>query len=148
MAQTSFKNKFTKLLVGMVALTGTTEKITLMPNEEIPFGLAVKRGTVGGTSNKISATSDKVVGVSVHKHNELGVYSIAEEMAVATKGNIAVAVLGSDTVSAGENAYMIVTAGADYGKFTKTAGVNTVACGVFQNAKEDGIAVIKIDIIA
>jgi hypothetical protein len=148
MAQEQFKNKFVKLLVGMVALTGTTEKITLIPNEAIPFGVAVKRGTVVGTANKISATTDKVVGVSVHRHNELGLYSISEEMAVATKGNMAVAVLGSDTVTAGDNAFMIVTAGADYGKFTKTAGANTVACGVFQGVKEDGIAVVKFDIIA
>jgi len=147
--QTSYKAKYAALGLGLVSPNSVNEFITLMPAEVIPFGICVKRGSTGTNCNKIAVdgTTEKVVGVSVRRHNETGEYEIAEEATIMTKGAIAVEVLGTDTVKGGDNAYMIV-ASTNYGKFTKTAGSNTVACGVFQDAKDGNLAVIKFDIVA
>lgn len=149
--QTAYKSRPAAYLLGLA--TGTADEgITLIPTEVIPFGRATKRaGTDGQQVVNIAAggTTDVVVGVSVRKHNETGQYEISEEATIMTKGVVAVEVLGTDTVKAGDSAFMIVDAGADFGKFTKTAGVNTVAFGaVFQGLKDGNLAEIKFDVVA
>jgi len=148
--QTSFQVNFDELMLGLPTPYANREFITLMPTEVIQYGRAVKRGTVEGTCSAIAVdgTTDKVVGVAVRRHNEAGQYAVSEEANIMTEGAIAVEVLAGDTVAAGDTAYMIVDA-SNYGKFTKTAGSNTVQVGVFQSAKKnDNLAVIKFKIIA
>jgi hypothetical protein len=147
--QTSYKTKPDMYMLGLPTPNSLTEYITLMPTAVIQYGQAVKRGATAGTVAPIAVdgTTDKVVGVSVRRHNDAGQYAIAEEATIMTKGAIAVAVLATDTVAEGESAYMIV-ASTNFGKFTKTAGSNTVACGVFQSVKDNGLAVVKFDIVA
>lgn len=148
--QTAYKTKFNQFLLGMLTPASTDEVITLIPTEVLQYGRAVKRAGTDGLSVSniaVDGTTDKVVGITVIKHNELGEYSIGEEASIVTKGSIAVKVLSTDTVKAGDSAYMIV-ATTNFGDFTKTAGSNTVACGVFQSVKDNGLAVVKIDIVA
>jgi hypothetical protein len=136
-------------MLGLLTTDAVQECITLMPTEILPFGIAVKRGTVEGSCSKIAVdgTTEVPVGVTVIRHNEDGQYAIAEEAKILTKGSIVVEVLSTDTVAGGNKAYMIV-ASTNYGKFTKTAGSNTVEVGVFQSAKSGNLAPVKIDIVA
>lgn len=145
--QTSFQTTFNQYMIGMVE--NSLEQITLMPTATIEFGTAVTRGTTEGSVSPIAvdATTAKVVGVAVLRQNDHGNYLVSEEAGILTKGNVAVPVLSTDTVKGGDNAYMIV-ASTNYGKFTKTAGSNTVACGVFQGVKKNNIAIVKLDIVA
>lgn len=148
--QTGFQSNFNQLMLGMITSSKEVDAITLMPTEAMDFGIAATRGTAEGSVSKIAvdATSAKVVGVTSLRQNELGRYSINEEARIVTGGSVVVEVLSTDTIGDGDNAYMIVAA-TNYGKFTKTAGANTVACGVFQTAKQNSnLAVIKFAIIA
>ena len=147
--QTSYKARPDIYMLGLLTTDAVQECITLMPTEILPFGIAVKRGTVEGSCSKIAVdgTTEVPVGVTVIRHNEDGQYAISEEAKILTKGSIVVEVLSTDTVAGGNKAYMIV-AETNYGKFTKTAGSNTVEVGVFQSAKSGNLAPVKIDIVA
>jgi hypothetical protein len=150
--QTEFNANRDQLIEGMVTPYSVTEKITLIPTETVGFGKAVKRGTVEGTGSNLAedGTDDVVVGISVHRHLTEDGYLEGHEMAVLTKGAIAVSVLDGVTVAAGEEAFVVVDAGATFGKFTNVAGVNTASTGgVFQSAKKnDNLAIVKINIVA
>ena len=148
--QTSYKARPDQFMLGLITPSSLQESITLMPTEILPFGIAVKRaGTAGENCSKIAVngTTEKPVGVTILRHNEAGEYGISEEASILTRGSIAVEVLGTDTVKAGDPAYMIVDA-TNYGKFTKTQGSNTVTVGVFQTVKNNNLASVKIDIVA
>lgn len=151
MAQTAYKYRYDRYLVGQVQIGGVVEKNSGVAEEAINFGVCVKRGTtVGGFKNiAVNGTSDVVYGVAVHRHNELGLYSAGDDMTILSKGEIAVNVLATDSPTAGANAYMIVDNTANFGKWTITAGSNTVTCGKFQVAKDsNNIATVKFDIVA
>lgn len=152
--QTSYQAEYDQLLAGMITPGSVKETITLIAEADTSFGDAVKRGTLPEdqglppAQDEVAAT---IVGIAARVTNEDGIYAEArsDEMKILTKGNIAVNVLAADTPVAGDSAYMIVD-GTNFGKWTTTAGANTVDAGaVFQSAKKnDDLAVIKVDIVA
>lgn len=151
--QTAFTSQMAPLMAGMKTMEDESFSITLLAEGDVEYGTAVIRGTLPETQGKnpaVDATTAVVVGVAVRHHNEAGKYlaSRTDEMEVLVRGSVAVPVLSTDTVAAGDAAYMIVAA-TNYGKWTKTAGTNTVNPGaVFQTAKKtNNIAVIRFDII-
>lgn len=142
MAQTTFKANFNSLLNGLVTPYSVTEKITLMCNDTtLAFGVAVKRDDAG--TCVIADASSTPVGISVLRHNEDGEYKETEEVAVLTKGAIAVVTEGTGIV-AGDKAYWNPATAL----FTKV-DTATIEIGVFQDSvQNDNLAVVKLDVLA
>ena len=150
--QTSYQGDYPKFANGLITRGGVTEVITLIPEEDMGFGVAVTRGT-GASSALMATAGDTVVGVTALVHNEDGQYLIANDpdAKVLTKGSIAVRVATGSTIAEGEAAYMIPTAGATQWQWTNIATDN-VACGVFQSLvgadSVGNLALVKLDIVA
>ena len=127
----------------MITPNSVKEQITLMADAEIAFGVCATRTAANAELCKITEAAETVVGITVHRHNDTGVYAEGAAVGVLTKGSIAVPTEGAG-IDAGVKAYWNPATA----KFT-SVDTATIEVGVFQSAvKNDSLATVKIDIVA
>ena len=129
--------------VGSLVNFYSKEVASFAAEEEIAFGLPVKRGT--NPEKEVLLWADAinvpVLGISLFTQNvETGVYKITSTVNVLQKGKIYVTTLLN--IIAGEKAYLTVNTGA----FTNVA-LNNLLVGIFTSSGT-GVVELSIDIKA
>lgn len=142
--QTSYNLTQAESFAGMKADSRFDEVESFLANEEIAFG----RGLMANASDKdlveIADNASGVFrGVSVHIHNEDGVYAEKDAVSTLRKGKIWVET--ADAVVEDSAAYIDVAGGL--GKFTDASASNLATGGVFRSATAAaGLALVEINI--
>ncbi len=111
--------------------------------EEIEFGVALKRGTVKDDQvlNWSDAITVDVVGISVFSDTAIdGKYAVGDTVKVLTKGRVYV--MASVAVVAGEKAYVVVNSGV----FTNVATNNLLVGKFMSSAAQDTVAILEINL--
>lgn len=152
MSQTTYNEKMDVSFEGMLADSGRIDALSaLIEGSDIAgFGLAVKRGTAENQVAALSANTDKVAGVVIHKHVESGLLEEFEDVSILRKGRIVVKV--EEAVVAGDPVFVrAVTAGLEVaGAFRKSADstdcIALTNCEFVTGAGIGGLAVVDLNL--
>jgi hypothetical protein len=157
---TSVQQSTAGVFAGMLADGHPTEFDSFVSEEasaEIPFGVMVKQGTADNGALKLTATSNKLVGLVVHTHgyakdNELGSTGLKPKttLKVLTKGRAWVKVEEAVTPSSAVKVRAVASGGEVAGAFRDTAdSTDCIDCSAFMryvtSAAADGFAMVDID---
>lgn len=140
--QTAYNLEMGNAYAGMLADAGENDIVSRNAEEEIGFGVLVTQGATDADHGcKLpDADTEKVVGISVHEHNEDGKYLIKATVNCLRKGRIWVTC--ATACAAGAVAYAIATTGQ-----ITNASAGNIAVGVFVNTlAATGLAQIDVNL--
>lgn len=151
MSQTNYQVNFDKAFEGLLADAKHESISRIVEGSGVLFGKAVKQGTNDGQAVALSANTDKVLGVVVHKHIEKGELLEKDSISVLRRGRIYVKV--EEAVVAGDPVFVrAVVAGAEEaGSFRKSADstdtIDLTSVAEFLTSAEAGeFAVVDINL--
>lgn len=160
MPQTSVSLAMTAAFAGMQVDAKKCEILSYVSEEasaEIPFGVCVKQGTADDQCLKLTAITDKLIGIVVHSHayqkdNEVGDTGIKPKMmvAVAVRGEIWVPVEEAVTPASTVLVRAIAVGGETAGAFRDTADASDLIdvskfCRFMSSTTGAGIARLMFD---
>ena len=155
MGQTTVNNKPDKHVAGMEfeGRGGANETLTKVAlDSDIPFGYAVARSAADPEGGGIlpTANTQEFIGVSRFEYGEDANIPQDTPGGVWADGCISVQCVTGLTIVPGEQAYVIVAAGADRGKFTNVdgGGANLATSAKFTTAVgNDDLAAVRLKLV-
>lgn len=122
MSQTNYNVNFEKAFEGMLADAGKHDALSrVIEGSDVKIGKAVTFGTDDNQIKKLSAITEKVAGVVIHKMTEEGILEEKDSVSILRKGRLYVKV--EEAVAPGDPVFVrAVVAGAEEnGAFRKSA---------------------------
>lgn len=104
MSQTTYNANFAKAFEGLLADVNNMDTLSKVGEGAIGFGLGVVQGTLDEQAKAPTVITQKVLGVSIHKHIENGDTLDKRAFGVLRKGRIWVKV--EEDVVAGDDVFM------------------------------------------
>lgn len=151
--QTDYNAEMGVAFDGMLADSSGHDSISkVIDGDGLDFGLAATYGASEGQIKALSAITQKVAGIIMHKHVVNGVIAEKDVVALVRKGRIYVKV--EEAVSEGDSVYVRAVAGAGEvaGAFRKSVdGTDTILLNGAEfrsGAAAGGLAIVEINLPA
>lgn len=135
MSQTNYQVNFDKAFEGMLGDANHMDALSrVIEGAGVLFGKAVTFGTNDNQCKALSAITNKVMGVVIHKHVEEGVLAAKEAVSLLRKGRIYVKV--EEAVSPGDAVFVrAVAAGAEEAGSFRASADSTDCIDISANAE-------------
>lgn len=162
MSQSSVTTSFTVGLAGQLADLHAMKngdvlsKVSEESSAEIPFGVMLQKGTADGSCKLLSATTNSLIGVSVHSHayapnHEVGDTGVKPKvcLGVLNVGRIYVTVEDDVTPASEVHVRAVATGDEVKGAFCDADGTDTIDvsafCRYLTSASAGGLALLEVD---